>query len=125
MEYDLTGKDKARALKALVNATKPLGMGILQDPGRPMTEEDAARVLQGLDRDPGGSSVYKSGVLTNVTRGHLDYVWGRPIKCNFDKDIIDLRLYDRDAGDGVGKAALDAEFGKASRYVPLISVDKG
>lgn len=111
---NIAGKCKARVLKALVNATGPLGMGRLQDPGRPMTVEDAKKVLYGekADRDPGASQVAATlnGTFTNLKRLSLDYVWGRPIKVDFTDDEIDLCLYDRDAGEGAGVRAITAEF---------------
>ena len=107
MEYDLTGKNKARALKALVNATRPLGMGMLQDRGRPMTEQDAEEVFGVTGDDK--SRIFGDNQKPD-RRMDVDYVWGRPIKINFNKSTIDLRLYDRDAGEGAGKRALDKEF---------------
>lgn len=112
---NIAGKDKARVLKALVNATGPMGMGRLQDPGRLMTEKDANKVLYGTaeSRDPGASKTAVDGsMFTNLPRLYVDYVWGRPIKTDFSGDEIDLCLYDRDAGEGAGAKAITAEFEK-------------
>lgn len=84
----IEAKDRARALAALYNATEPQanGMGWLHYDPVDMTEDEAAKVLE--------HTLY------------VDYLKGRPIKVKFNREDVDLRLYDRDAGRGRGRAAL-------------------
>jgi hypothetical protein len=95
-KVSIAGLSKAEVLAALVNATTPLGMGILQDDGRPLTAEQAQR--DWID-------AVKSHDTVNVVKQKLyfDYVKGRSIKCDISGDEFDPRWYDRDAG--VGAAA--------------------
>jgi hypothetical protein len=80
---DIKGLSKAAVLAALHNGTRALGMGLLHDIGRPMTEEEAQEYI---DADNGSLS--------------FDYVLGRPLKVNISGDEFRSGLYDRDAGEG-------------------------
>lgn len=84
-------KDKARALKALYNASKPLGLGALQFDPNPMTDAEAKQII-----DSGQT--------------YFDYLKGRVMKVNLEGDLLDPRLFDRDNGQGAAENALNAEF---------------
>lgn len=89
---DIRQLDKAAVLAALYNASKPLGRGFLNPAaGQPMTVEGAAQVLSDAGGDP-----------------YFDYLNGRVMKVDLGGDTVDLRLYDRDNGDGTGAAAIAA-----------------
>jgi hypothetical protein len=78
-------------IAALHNGTSPLGMGFLHATG-PITADDARRDLE--------ESLQNGGI-------YLDYYRGRPIKINFVVgEVINPRLYDRDAGEGRAKQIL-------------------
>lgn len=88
--------DKAAVLAVLFNGSAPGGMGFLQAGNGPsvMTVEDAERVIDnGGSPDPG------------FPRGNLsyDYLFGRPLKVNLEKDEFDPWGFDRDNG-GTGTA---------------------
>ena len=84
-------KDKARALKALYNASKPLGLGALQFDPKPMTDSEAKQII-----DSGQT--------------YFDYLKGRIMKVNLEGDTFDPWLFDRDNGQGAAEKALNAEF---------------
>lgn len=85
---DISNLPKHEVLAALHNATRAIGMGVLQDAG-PITP---AAVLADLgDREA----------------GYFDYYRGRPIKSDLSGDSFDPRLFDRDAGDGAAAAAIE------------------
>lgn len=99
---DISGLDKAAVLAALHNATHAIGMGRLHDIGRPMTV-DEARVIIGQGDD--------HRELDNITKRpalYFDYVQGRPLKVNIGGDSFDPWLFDRDAGQGAARRAIDA-----------------
>ncbi len=94
----IKGLDKADVLCALVNAAKPLGMGFLQDNGKPMTKEEAQEWIdKGRGHDMG---------LVSRTALSFDYVKGRPIKSNISGDEFDPWGYDRDQGEGAAEKAI-------------------
>lgn len=77
-------------LQALFNGTRPVCWGMFQ-PGshEPLSDADAKAFCMGQPR------VY------------VDYCNGRPIKVNLsERPMPNLRLYDRDAGDGKGVLVL-------------------
>ena len=78
--------NKPAALAALYNASQPLGMGILHFDPRPMTIEEAAKLLE--------QSTY------------FDYLKGRVMKVDLSGDEFDPWLYDRDNGEGAAARAL-------------------
>ena len=80
---------------ALVNAARPLGLGVFHPAAWSALCEDDAKKICGTRKE-----VY------------LDYVDGRPIKTRIsDRPCPDLRLYDRDQGEGAGVRALrDADL---------------
>lgn len=88
MKIDITGVDKAVVLAALYNAAKSQGMGDLESLGRPQMTTSTARGY--LDQG----------------QTEFDYVHGRILKIEFDGDELDVRLYDRDNGQGAAFKAL-------------------
>jgi hypothetical protein len=78
----IKGLNKAEVLAVLHNASRPLGMGFLQYNPKPITQEEAQKMLD-------------SG------RKYFDYVNGRVMKISLGSDdTIDPPLYDRENGDG-------------------------
>lgn len=86
---DIEGKDKADVLAKLYNASRPLGLGIVQAVGDDMTLEEARRVL-----DSDGT--------------YVDYLNGRVMKVDLSGSVLDPRLYDRDNGQGAADRAINA-----------------
>ncbi len=82
----LTEDQKPAALAALYNSSRPLGMGFLHAKSADMTEAEASELLSETQR--------------------FDYLHGRVMKCDFSSDELNLRLYDRDNGQGAGYEAL-------------------
>lgn len=78
----LEGLDKGLVLAALYNNSKPQGLGFLHYDAKPMTQEEATKLLDG--------------------RKYFDYLNGRVMKIWLDSDVLDERSYDR--GNGVGAA---------------------
>ena len=92
---DIRGLDKARVLKALYNASKltaPIAIALGHDRGNLTTEE--ARALMAMHPP------------------YYDYLYGRVLKVHLGEDVsdLDLRLYDRDNGQGSGESAILDEF---------------
>lgn len=93
---DVTGLDKARILKALYNAsglTAPIAEALGQTRGN-LTTEQAQAVLSKVEGD----------------RMYFDYLFGRAIKVDIGPNVLDLRLFDRDNGEGAGERAILEEF---------------
>lgn len=107
----IAGIPKAELLAALVNGTRPLGMGVLQDIG-PMTVERAQARIDALQsHDSPQVSAMQS--MSGGGRLCFDYVEGRPVKSEIGGDMFDPHLYDRDAGEGAAEqvvAKLRARF---------------
>lgn len=95
----IQGLDEAEVLAALVNAAAPVGLGFFAAASRqhPFTVEEA-RVVLSETRWP-------------------DYIAGRPIKTRFSDDGIDVRLYDRDHGEGAGAKVIAALRLQAESHV--------
>ena len=87
---DIRNLDKARILKALYNRAQCQGMGIFHYTPQPMTDEEAAALL-------------------NKTT-YFDYVKGRVLKVNIKGDYLETALYDRDNGYGAAEYAILDEF---------------
>ena len=93
---NIKGLSKAAVLAALYNTSKPLGMGFLQYNPKPMTEEEAAELLN------------KSNCF--------DYLYGRLMKIDLKSDDeFNEWGYDRDLGSGSAQRAIDLL--RASRNV--------
>lgn len=82
------GLTPAEALAALYNASRAQGLGFLHFRPTNMQVEEAQKVL--------------------ANGPYVDYLNGRVIKCYFDTDGVDVRLFDRDLGLGAGERALRA-----------------
>lgn len=82
----IKGLNKAAVLAALYNHAKPLGMGFLHFTPEPMTLEEAGQLL-------------KKGM-------RFDYLKGRVMKIDLDKDEMRTDFYDRDNGNGQAIFAL-------------------
>jgi len=78
---DISGLDKAEVLRALFNASRPVGMGFCQPHADEMTAEEARE-------------------LTSDMKGRFDYVRGRVMKVDIRGDLLEPWLYDRDNGKG-------------------------
>jgi len=94
----IKGLDKAEVLAALVNYAQPLGMGFLQDDGKPMTKEEAQARIDG--------DVTHDSLRVGNRHLYFDYVKGRPIKSDLSGDEINPALYDRDQGQGACAEAI-------------------
>lgn len=95
MTIDIKGLDKAELLAALVNNATTRGMGFLHDDGKPMTKEEAQRwIAGGRQHDT---------VPAKWPDGYVDYVKGRPIKCNIAGDYLNPIGYDHDHGQGAAE----------------------
>lgn len=77
---DISKLSKAQVLAALYNASQPLGMGFLHYDPSPMSEDEAAKLLE--------QSTY------------FDYLKGRVMKVDLSESEFDPWLYDRDNGQG-------------------------
>lgn len=87
-EINIEGIDKAALLAALYNNAQPVGFGMLHFEGEPMTHKEAADLLKEFT--------------------YFDYVKGRPLKIDLSKDTLRVGLYDRDQGEGQGRAIIDS-----------------
>lgn len=84
---NIAGLDKAVILVALYNASHAQGVGLYAPgAGMPITIEEARAALK--------------------TQTYFDYVRGRVMKVDLSGDELDLRLYDRDNGEGAGARAI-------------------
>lgn len=90
---NISGIDKARLIQELHNNAPHSPTGTIarfHDLGRDMTYEEAKHVLEGWNHDRGEI--------------RLDYLSGRPLKVTItDDELINARLYDRDAGPGMAE----------------------
>ena len=82
----LKGRNKAAVLAALYNAAKPQGLGFLHYDPRPMTIEEARKILS--------------------VETYFDYLKGRVMKVDLSGDEFDSWGYDRDNGEGMAKNVL-------------------
>ncbi len=86
MMISIAKKDKAEVLAALYNASKPLGLGFRQFDPKPMSVEEARKLLERTT--------------------YFDYIKGRVMKVDLSGDELETWLYDRDNGDGAAARAL-------------------
>lgn len=94
MMISIKGLTKAEALKALYDNARPLGMGYLHFTPEPMTLDEAAKYFKVGD--------------DNASRvGYFDYLKGRVMKVDLNKDEFNPALYDRDNGQGSAAAAIE------------------
>ncbi|MGB4762636.1 MAG: hypothetical protein WBP12_04775 [Candidatus Saccharimonas sp.] len=101
---NIEGLNKADVLAALYNASRPMGMGLLQAAGGPV-DMDRAYAQQLLELGSDASGDYPSG--TAFMRGnqlYFDYLYGRPLKLDLSSDTeFNPWGFDRDNG-GAGAA---------------------
>lgn len=89
-KIDISGLDKRDVLRALYDAAKPQGMGMLQYDPAPLTDAEVERLLpEGQDAP------------------FFDYVKWRVMKVKIAGDDFDPWLFDRDNGSGAARAALE------------------
>lgn len=89
---NIRGLSKARALVALYNRAQPQGLGFIHYDPKPMTEEEAQKLLDSFEK---GRRIY------------FDYLKGRVMKVDLTaEDSFDPRLYDRDNGPGAAEFAI-------------------
>jgi hypothetical protein len=87
IEINISELDKAEVLAALYNASKPLGMGMLQFEPENMTADEARKLLS--------------------QHTYFDYLKGRVMKIDLSGDILNTEMYDRDNGRGAACDALN------------------
>lgn len=91
---DITGLSKVEVLKALYNASAPVGLGRLHAERGSLSDSAAVEHTQ--------------WAITKCA-GHVDYVLARPIKVNLLDDQMDVKNYERDnGGEGAARRALEA-----------------
>ncbi len=83
-----SGLEEVDILCALYADAKPQGLGFLHFVKGPLDREEAR------------------GMLAKGYR-HFDYLKGRVMKVCISTEQIDMRLYDRDNGQGAGAAAIE------------------
>lgn len=101
---NIRGLDKAELLRALYNASKPLGKGFLRATPGDMTREQALEVM-GCGDDHAQDFGFRRGLS-------FDYVNGRVLKVDLGGDECDTGLFDRDNGEGAGQRAIETVRGK-------------
>jgi hypothetical protein len=84
---DIKGLSKAKVLAELYNNSQPLGLGFLHYDPLPMSEDEAAKLLE--------QSTY------------FDYLKGRVMKVDLSKSEFDPRLYDIDNGQGAAERVVN------------------
>lgn len=90
---DASGVDRAALLAALYNRAQPQGTGFLHYDPTPMSQEQAAVLLE---RNTHDGSCY------------FDYLHGRVMKIDVLEEPLDPWLYDRDNGRGAVAAVVEA-----------------
>lgn len=96
---DITGLEKADVLKALYDASHPLGLGRLDHrSSQPLPLEEARRIITKL------RTIWAERLPTRWA--YFDYLQGRVLKVNLTGDEFDETLYDRDNGPGAAEQAL-------------------
>lgn len=86
----IKGLNKADVLAVLYNASKPQGMGFMQYDAKPMTREEARKIL-----DSGQT--------------YFDYLKGRVMKVDLSKDDeFNPWGFDRDNGQGAAERAVNS-----------------
>lgn len=99
-DINIKGLDKADVLAALYNASKPLGMGMFHFEAKPMTHDEAAKLLE---TGAAGESTNRPPDDTGV---YFDYLKGRVMKVKIGGDTLNPWLYDRDNGCGAAARAI-------------------
>lgn len=85
---DISGLDKAKVLAALFNVAKPQGFGFSSYDQKPMTAEEAQKLLDdGIDS--------------------FDYLKGRAMKIGLGKDEVDTQDFNRVNGPDAAERTID------------------
>ncbi len=87
-EISIAGLNKADVLAALYNASRPQGMGFMRYDPKPMTREEAEKIL------------------ADITS--FDYLQGRVMKLDLSGDEFNPWGYDRDNGSNAAANAIAA-----------------
>lgn len=93
---NIRGMDKAVVLAGLYNGARPQGMGFLQYDPKPMTVEEARKIL-------------------DAGQTYFDYLKGRVMKIDLSRDEVDTQLYNRDNGPGAAERALERFMDEITR----------
>lgn len=97
---DISGLSKAAVLAALYNASRPMGMGLLQARDGDMSEQEAESYF--ADDGYGLDDSARMFPTVRIRRGqtYFDYLHGRPMKVDLTGDSFDPWGFDRDNGQG-------------------------
>lgn len=93
----IAGLDRAEVLVALYSRAPVLGMGALQAKQGDLPLDEA--------RDLIARHTFGSADSRHI---YFDYLHGRCLKVDLGSDDIETRLYDRDAGAGMGERVIAA-----------------
>lgn len=93
---DVTTLDKAEVFRALYNRARPQGLGFMGHVPGSMTSEEARMLMEEAKLEEGPEP-------------YFDYCLGRIMKIRI-KDVLDVRLYDRDNGPGAAERAILEHF---------------
>ena len=96
---DISSLDRPNVLRALYDAARPLGMGMLQSTPEPMGRDEAVSLL--------------------AHQTYFDYLKGRVMKVELGREQFDGRLYDRDNGPGAAAAAVEGVRPAGSNSTPM------
>jgi hypothetical protein len=94
---NIKGLKRPAVLAALYNASKPQGMGFMHYDPKPMTEEEAEKIL-------------------NKVGTNFDYFKGRVMKIDLSKDEVNTGGYNRDNGPDAAEKAV-AELVKSNQVI--------
>ena len=86
MQINISNIDKVQLLRALWENMKPSRFNMMRGIAIQFNEREAE----------------------NAISGYVDYFCGRCIKIDFSEDIVDPRLYERDAGIGKFQQIVDS-----------------
>lgn len=107
IDIDVSDINPAELLAGLYNASKVQGMGILQAKDGDMTIEEAEKLLSGEDVENDYRELAR-------TRGkgkkpaYFDYLYGKVMKVEINKESLRTSLYDRDNGNGAAQRVVDS-----------------
>lgn len=88
-KISLKDLDKAEVLAVLYNASKPQGMGFMRYDPKPMTREEAQKLL-------------------DTKQTYFDYLNGRVMKVDLSGEELSVWGYDRDNGSGAAERAISS-----------------
>ncbi len=91
MEINISDLSKNKVLRALFNASKQQGIGLLDIPGQSLMADEEAQ-----------------GWIDKCPARYFDYLKGRVMKVDLSGESFDPRLFDRDNGEGAAERAINA-----------------